>query len=524
MDTDITAPDNVDTAADEAKAHEYCSLDLFTVGANVKSFNFLDLYSYETLNKMAQDPMANNDVLREISLVLYGTNGIYTNTVDYMTAMPTLSYVVATYGKNKAKAKKNKELMISALNAMKHKEIVRDALFKGMVEGVAFYYFETRERKLGNEKILSDYDVQSIVEINNAELNISVISLPADYTKIIGIRNSAYVLAFNLDYFVTSDAEDRERKLKKYPKEIQDAFRAHKRGWYILDYNKTIVHKIRSKKEEPWGRPLVLAAINDILYSDYYTQTKRGVLDEINNVIIYQTLPEGQQKGTSALTKQQQEKQHEKVKGAVFTKNNRGGYSFFSVAAGTKINILDTPNKDIFDDKYESGLEDKISLDMGLASSLLNGVGAGSFSTAIQNLELVTAQIMQWIGQIEEEINRCINANIIKDKNNRVECKYLPITHVNKDKMVGYAKDLYLQGRGSLGLWAAATGVSPEVFFALLDDELESKIEEKYPIHQTSFTLSKSDGQSGRPETDKPTDRTIQSRQNGGNEIPSPTD
>lgn len=71
-----------------------------------------------------------------------------------------------------------------------------------------------------------------------------------------------------------------------------------------------------------------MAAISDILYDDYFTSTKRNVLDEINNKVVYQTLPEGQNKGTCALTKQQQENQHETVKNAVMKKNNRGGTSF----------------------------------------------------------------------------------------------------------------------------------------------------------------------------------------------------
>ena len=141
-------------------------------------------------------------------------------------------------------------------------------------------------------------------------------------------------------------------------------------NWVVLDNTKTIVHKIRSKRDEKYGRPLVLAAISDILYSDYFTQTKRNVLDEINNRIIYQTFPEGKDKGVSALTKQQQQNQHDSVKGAIMNKNNRGGISFFSVAAGTKITSIDASNTDIFDDKYESNLSDKISMDMGIAHAI----------------------------------------------------------------------------------------------------------------------------------------------------------
>ena len=492
--------------------------------------NIFDFYTPEQYSALVRDPMSNNKMLRDISLILYGTNGVYTNTVDYLKAMPTLDKVIVSHGKNTAKKKRNKELMQSTLRRIKEKEIIRDALFKGMIDGIAFYYFETISRPRSNLKTMTDYDVQSIVEINELGINASVISLPTDYTQIVGIKNSSYVIAFNLDYFDLASGESVEKKLRKFPKEIRDAYNNRNKrnkdngNWVVLDNNKTIVHKIRSKRDEKWGRPLVLAAIDDILYGDYFTDTKRNVLDEINNRIIYQTFPEGKDKGSSALTKQQQEGQHNAVKTAVMNKNNRGGISFFSVAAGTKIGAIEATNTDIFDDKYESNLNDKISLDMGIASSLLNGSSSGSYSSQENNLELLTSQLFEWVEQIQSELNKCISENIIKDNSNWVEVRYLPITHVNKGKMVGYAKDLYLQGKGSLSLWAAACGISPEVFFALLDEELEEDIENKYVPHQTSYTLSNKDKQSGRPQTDTPSDSTMNTRSNNGNALPSPSD
>lgn len=491
--------------------------------------NLFDLYSREKLAELVKDPMGNNQLLRELSNILYSTNGTFTNTVDYMTAMPTLDKVIVPHGKDAKERKKNKELMESTLRTIKDKEIIRDALYRGMIDGIAFYYFETTKRPPQMQKMLSDYDIYNIVEINELGINASIISLPSDYTEIVGIKNNSYVIAFNLDYFDISVGEAAEKKLRKFPKEIRDAYNARKTetgftggNWVILDNTKTIVHKIRSKREEKYGRPLVLAAINDILYDDYFTSTKRNILGEINNKVVYQTLPEGRDKGTCALTKKQQEEQHNTVKSAVMKKNNRGGTSFFTVSAGTKLNSLEVGNTDIFDEKYESNIGDKIALDLGFAASALNGVGSGSYSSQEQNLELVTAQLFQWVEQIVTELNKCISENIILDRKNWVECRYLPITYVNKSKMVNYAKDLYLQGKGSLSLWASACGISPDIFFALLDQELSDGIEDKYPVHKTSYTLSSKE--TGRPTTDNPTERTLRSRGNNGNHIPSPSD
>ena len=127
-----------------------------------------------------------------------------------------------------------------------------------------------------------------------------------------------------------------------YPKEIRDKYKIYRSSpnthrWAVLDNNKTIVIKVRAKREERWGRPLGLAAYVDMMYDSYFTETKRKVLDDVNNTIIYQTFPEGEKKGTSSLKQEQQKLQHDNIKKALFTKNKMGsGVSFFSVASGLK--------------------------------------------------------------------------------------------------------------------------------------------------------------------------------------------
>ena len=51
-------------------------------------------------------------------------------------------------------------------------------------------------------------------------------------------------------------------------------------------------------------------------------------------------------------------------------------------------------------------------------------------------------------------------------------------------------------------------------------------IYEKYKPHQTSFTMSgtNSSNNGGRPITDTPSEKTVQSRSNHGNALPSPSD
>ena len=497
--------------------------------------NLYTEFTPEEIRAIVKDPIANHSLTRKLAMFVYNSEGVVTNTIDYMVALPCLDRVVNAKKRKfgKTKINKNKDLMLSTLESIKDKQFIRDALFTDMNEGNCFYYFETTKRVNDATKALSDYDVENIVELCDLGMNASLIPLPYEYSKIVGRKNNRNVMAFNLRYFqeqcVTQD--ERNRKLKKYPAEIRNAYYAWEKGnfssnnWVVLDNKHTIAHKIKCKISEPWGRPLAIAAISDILYQNEFIDTKRNVLRELNNRIVVQTLPEGKDKGSCALTKTQQQDQHDKVKQAVMTKNNRGGTSFFTVSAGTKIEVLDVGTADIFDQKNEGDLTDKIAMDLGMAAQLLGASSTGTFANGQSNLEMINAQLYTWIQELQNELNYVINENIIKDKRNRVEVYYLPTSLVNRQQFFEMMKSLYLQASGSMTMLVSSTGINPDVYFNILDEEYDNKIFDKYIPHLTSNNISKDDNVGGRPSVDNPTnENTIQSQSNGGNNLPSPSD
>ncbi len=284
--------------------------------------------------------------------------------------------------------------------------------------------------------------------------------------------------------------------------------------WVVLNNDKTMCRKIKCKDNEPWGRSLVIAALSDVLYKDYFTDTKRNVLDEINNRVIYETFPEGKDKGSCSLTKMQQENQHNTVKSAIMNKNSRGGISFFSVASGTKIDSIDV-STDIFDEKNESDLNNQISLDLGICASLIGAMTTGNFSAGINNLEMINAQIYTWVSEWQDELNYVINKNIIQDSKNKIEIYYFPTSFVNRKSFFEMMKTLYTEASGSLSFLIASAGVDVEAYLAVLDDEIEQELFEKYKPHQTSFTMSSKDiKDTGRPAIENPTnENTIVSKQ-----------
>ena len=507
--------------------YEFNSFSYHHLFESIFNCGVYDYFTKAEIDSVLRNPIRNHETAIRLSEFVYGKNGIVSNSIDYMTALLTLDKIVTCKNKTK-KAKLCKDLMKSTLGTIDDKSFIRDALFTEMLDGIAFYYFETTQKTADRRKFMSDYDVENIVEINDFGLNASIVTLPWQYTKIVGKKNGRFVLAFNLRYFDDFTGEDLSRKLRKYPKEIVEGYHQKKGSnvngdWLILNPDRTMCRKIKCKNVETWGRSLIIAALEDVLYKDYFTDTKRNVLDEVNNRVLYEVFPENKQGTGSSLTKKQQEDQHNAVKQAVLQKNNRGGLSFMSLAAGTKLDSIDV-STDIFDDKNESNLNSDISVDLGICASLIGAMSTGTFAGGQQNLEMITAQLYTWACEWKNELVHVINKNIIQDPKNKVDIYYFPTSFVNRKEFFSMMKDLYTSASGSMTFLIASTGVDPDTYYDVLDSEIEDGIYEKYLPHQTAWTSNGTENQGGRPEADNPSDRTIASRNNNGNAIPSPSD
>lgn len=506
---------------------------------NIYGMGFESSYSMNnisplTVKRWLKNPMQYNKELRDLAKQLYSSNGIYTNVVDYIIALPTLDRVVYGNNKSHSRFKNNKEKFTDILNIINDKTVIRDYLLSLALNGVYFAYFDVKSNKKQDEDFLTDNDMKNVTEINS-EYNASVTTLPIDYCKIYDIKNNSYRIAFNLKYFDVYKSNGLSKKIKKFPKEIIDGYKRYiknpSKNWIVLDNNKTIVSKVRAMKSEPWGRPLGIASFLDMLYDEYFTDTKRNVLDDINNTIIYQTFPEGEKKGTCSLTQKQQQSQHNNVKSALFARNNVKGISFFSIASGTKLDKIKT-DVDVLKDEIGQDLIKRISTELGFASSLLNGQD-GNFSSQESNLDMISARIFEWVEKFVEEINKVINLNVIKDKKCPIKVYYLPITHANRKEKYNQAKELYTLGRGSLTAWIASSGWDTDAYISLMEYESEEKWDEIFPVHPTSYTLSGNnqdgvkdigDNKAGRSEDDNPTnENTIKSKTNDSSNTSKPS-
>lgn len=500
--------------------------------SSIFGFDIFDEYDADQLKALIKNPMVNREKLRALCETIYNSNGVVTNVIDYMVSLPTLDYIAIPYGEADSSKERSKKIAETFLKTIRHKEIVRDILRSVLIGGDYYGYCDFGDRPLNEIKSLSDFEVRSIVDINAKAMgNASIITLPVEYCKIVGYKNNVPIVSMNLEYFNSDGNEPAESKLRKYPKEIREAYNVYTSNktsnqWIKLNTDNTIAIKYRSSRLEPYGRPLPLAALANVLYQEDFVKTKRTILSGFRNKIYYETFPGSDKKGVSALSEKQQKTQHEALKGAFEgTALRRDRTSFISVAADTKLDSIKMDGQEILDEKYEKSLRNDIAADMGFAGALLSGAGENaSYSSMEMNARLISSQVFQIIEMISEELNKCLNANLIRSTSNSVEVYYLPITYINRKEIAEMAKNMYLQGHGSLFYWAAATGLKPDAFMALAMEEKAMKLDEILPVHQTSFTQSSKDSAAGRPPVDNPTNQsTVQTRARNSNKQPKPS-
>jgi len=497
-------------------------------------------YTIQEIAVMAKNPMQYIKQLRQWAKWAYYSNGTITTAIDSLISLHSLDYVVVVKpkktGASRKKYRDNIDKMNSVLRSMRYKEVIRDGLFHNANEGMYVAYMETRTVPVDSRLALTDYDVQGITEINSAGINTVVIPLPVDYVRIVGRRNNCYEVAFDLRYLEGMSEDDRKRKLQGLPRQIQEGWRKYSNGefpngacWQRLDWHRTIVTKIKSGQNDPFGVPFAVAALDDIDYAKYFINTKRRVLDTVNNQIYYETFPEGKEKGTSALSKDQQERQHNTVKQALTQRTNSNGVSFFSLASGTKMDRLPV-DLSLLDEQNENAIKEDVNEDIGIAAAALSGSSTGNYATATLNIEIVANNVYTWIEALVEELNKCLNYNVIRDSNYRVEFRVLPITFINREKQVKFFSDLYARGKGSLIAWIASSGMNVDDYLSLMDFELDEDFENRYPVHKTSFTVTGKDAPDG--DVDKSTGdgdppfnaSTESTKANNANASPSPSD
>jgi len=508
----------------------------FGFGSDMLSFGDI---SEEHIKTYIQHPMLYNKQIRGVSKRMYNLNGLYARTVDKMVASPTLDHIVIPFDSGKKSQKRAKRADYFLTRKMNHKLSTRDVLLAALLEGM--YVAILRDTKKKTSQIDTTF-VDSLDKIEGLAIDTNSMLQPLDrdYVKFIGFMNGDYVCAFDMMYFDQFKNNGLVAEIKNYPVDFVKAYNEYrkdaKKRWYILDQKTTFAYKYRSQIDEPYGRPLGLSALNDILFAESYTDSQRGNLYENSGTIRWLKQPQGEKQGQCSLNKDQQKNQYDNFKSAVTNTVQRGNRRISQtttlvLAPGTEVGKLENDSTFLKDTLTEENLK-SVSTDLGLALAALNGTGEGaSYSSLAVNLDLMLAEVFQMLEQIEWQFTKVINNFLEIPEDEWVEFKYLRTSILNREQAFNNAKDLYtLAGGSRLYLYATGSGDS-NTYLKLLDYEKSMKFDEKYLPHPTSFTISDSadktnpeDNVGGRPKKQdgELKDTGVAQRTNGSNKQQRP--
>lgn len=221
-------------------------------------------YSTEEITRMARDPMQYISELRQWAKWAYYSNGTVTTAIDSLVSLHSLDYVVVVKPKKAGGSRKgyraSMDKMTSVLRSMRYKEVIRDGLFHDANEGMYVGYMETRTVPVDDRLALTDLDIQGITEINSAGVNCVVISLPVEYTRIIGRRNNCYEVAFDLRYFKPADEAAIVMELNNKKLDKEDGTMDEKTKNELMAAVTGAVSEVNSKWEEYWAKVDTLLA------------------------------------------------------------------------------------------------------------------------------------------------------------------------------------------------------------------------------------------------------------------------
>ena len=493
----------------ETNSLSYNSYSISTGRLDTDNIPMSDLKQY------VKYPMIYNEILRTISRQSYSLNGIYGQSIDRMIALPTLSYITTL--RNKTPQMKDKKAKFNTLlKILNIDRTTRDILRHLFIDGS--YIGVLRDSTASNKNLdTGSMTVESIDRIEGLSLdnNFMIQPLDLDYCKIIGFQNNISIAAFDMMYFDQFKYGGLLNEIKNYPKEFMKAYMAYKKDaskrWFILDCRKTIVLKAKANEIDAWGIPYGVSAFIDMKASDDYNDSQYQLISELASSIYYLVLPSGEKTGSCSLNSKQQTEIIEAFKGAVKvnTSSNTSRISTLSLAPGTTIDRLSKDSSLIKDTLSDENMK-KIGTNLGIAISALNAESKSANLGSLQiNLDLISAQVFQYINEIAREETRVVNEYLNILPFSYIDLKFLPITWLNKKDVYDKAKDLYLTAGGSRIFYIAAAGFDPEDYLGICDQEIENGFDERYMPHITSYTATDSadtaneDGNlGGRPQKD----------------------
>ncbi|MEH7116027.1 hypothetical protein V7128_01210 [Neobacillus vireti] len=423
---------------------------------------------------------------------------------ELIEALPTLNYKIDFYDKSKTHDK-NISLINKALHKVKHKRLTRDTLKQTAASGTLVgiwlgdktspypYIFDDMKmvfpayRKNGDWQCVIDMEYFSTLKDDFREIqfsNLSPFVTKTDYAKFEKDRN--------------------EYKYKELPQD------------------RTFVIRTGTlKRNQGLGTSWVTAGLYDVQHKKTLKDVERSIANKIINAVAVLTVGvNGNEKydniSNLKLPKAVKQKIHSGVKTAL-QKNNKDGVTVVTIPDFAKLEFPDIKT-DGLGNKFDS-INADIQSAYGLSASILNGSG-GNFATTKINLDTLYKRISVILEDVEQEIyQKLINIILPSNQKDNYYLTYDKETPLSLKEKIDILSKMNDKGWSTKAVIDNLSGVSWESYLEqTLYETDELKLQDKIRPYQSSYTLN--GNETGRPTEQNPTDNTLKSKTQDGNNLP----
>lgn len=395
--------------------------------------------------------------LRNISLAMYNSNGIYTQIVNYMSSLYTFDYYIYPNHKievtDKEILKRNFRLTAEFLDKFDIKETLPDILKDVFIEGTVFLY-----------------EVETKVKFN-------LIKLPNEHCKVSYVENGI------CRYSVDLGSLD-QHTIVHFPEEIKKAYLEYRNGvskerWYLVG-NKGVAFITDTSLSN--GIPY-FTFLMDKLRSMEKAKDLSDIKDTLDNLkLIVQKIPLDPRTNKPLFSPQLIEKFHNATKenlptGVSITTNPLDVSAIsFDKSYNQANDLMDRATKEVWNNS-------------GLSNQLFNNTN-NSAEALRKNVIVNQILIKRFIGYFTVYLNSKISRRW------KYSMAFMPITEMNKQDMVKlYTNTLSVGGSRLQAL--SAYGLEPLQALNILDLEQNVlDIDALMQPKETGYTLS---SEGGRP-------------------------
>lgn len=465
----------------------------------------------EVSMKQLQEYLANPDnyirELENIANYYYITSGEVFQLFDLARTLPTLNHKIVVYDKSKS-YEKNLAFCNKILNKVRHKQLTRDlisqtisvgtltAIWLGDKKNPYLYIFDRPDKAFPAYRLNGDWVIQ---------VDLSWLEEMTESEREVFLRNlTPYITKQHYEKYKQSNLKDNQ--FIELPQERTVCLRTH-----------------TLKRNQPFGLNWALTGLYDLQHKKKLKDLEKAIANKIISAIAVLTIGSDKNNGEYSnlkLNKALKQKIYNGVKTAL-EKNQSQGITVIGIPDFASITFPDMKS-DALDPKKFDSINSDVTSSYGYSRGLTNGDG-GNFASLKINLEIFYKKIAVLLEDIETEVYgklfKIILPQSVSDDYLMVYDKEPPLSL--KEKVDTLMK---LHSQEGFSLKAVIDLISGIDFTEYINQSIYEQeilqLQKKIKPYASAYT-SKGNDNAGRPETDEPTDNTIKSKTDNGNEIPS---